>query len=118
MMIRTFVALEIPNDALFQIIDLRDNATTGLKNVRWEPKDKLHLTLKFLGDTKEELTDKYAAAIKETVSKFHLFELTFKEFGIFKKDNVPKILWAGLEENPQVVRLANELDETFGNFGF
>ena len=118
MMIRTFVALEIPNDALSQIIDLRDNATTGLKNVRWETKEKLHLTLKFLGDTKEELVNEYTSAIEETVGKFHPFELTFKEFGIFKKDNTPKILWAGLEENPQVVRLANELDEMFGNFGF
>ena len=50
MTIRTFVALEIPNDALSQIIDLRDDATTGLKNVRWEPKEKLHLTLKFLAE--------------------------------------------------------------------
>ncbi len=118
MTIRTFVALEIPNDALSKIIDLRDNATTGLKNVRWEPKEKLHLTLKFLGDTKEELVNEYISAIEETVSKFHPFELTFKEFGIFKKENTPKILWTGLEENPQVVRLADELDETFGNFGF
>ncbi|MCL4551307.1 MAG: RNA 2',3'-cyclic phosphodiesterase [Bacteroidetes bacterium] len=118
MTIRTFVALEIPDDALTQIIDLRDDAATGLKNVRWEPKEKLHLTLKFLGDTKEELVNEYAAAIEETVGKFHLFKLTFKEFGIFKKDNTPKILWAGLEENPQVVRLANELDKLFGNFGF
>lgn len=117
-MIRTFVALEIPREPLSQIIGLRDDATTGLKNVKWEPVEKLHLTLKFFGDTKEEMVNEYSSTIENIVKNFQPFELSFNHFGVFRKGDDPKILWVGLEENPEVVRLASELDELFGSFGF
>ncbi len=118
MTIRTFIALEIPGNALSQIIELRDRTTGELKNVRWEPKEKLHLTLKFLGDTEQNLIEEYANAAAETLNKFQPFELSFKQFGVFKKGIDPKILWVGLDENPEVIKLVGELDELFGNFGF
>ncbi len=47
---RLFIALNIPQLIKDNILEIR-NTIYGLeKNVRWEKDEKLHLTLKFLGD--------------------------------------------------------------------
>lgn len=118
MTIRLFVALEIPEEALSKIIDIKNAALGNLHNVRWEPKEKLHLTLKFLGDTNSDLIEKYSDAMQRIINSYKSFELGFNKFGIFIKDNNPKILWVGLCDNPSLLHLVKDIDEIFSEFGF
>lgn len=118
MTIRTFIALEIPDDVITQIIKIRDDTTGKLTNVRWEPKEKLHLTLKFLGDTKKELVGKISDSIEKILENKKNFQLNFSGFGVFTKGRDPKILWVGLNENPRLVELVDEIENTFEEFGY
>jgi 2'-5' RNA ligase len=118
MMIRTFIALEIPDEALSKLFSIRDENLPGIKNVRWEPKNKLHLTLKFLGDTKSESVVEYSNALEEILSEYKCFELCFSEFGVFKKGIEPKILWAGLKKNENLKQLVSDIELKFAQFGF
>ena len=117
-MIRTFVALEMPDDALSKILDAKDELLGQIKNVRWEPKEKLHLTLKFLGDIKEELVEKYSDSIEKVVKNYCSLNLSFSEFGVFKRGDEPKIFWVGLKENKELIQFANEIDLSFAGYGF
>jgi RNA 2',3'-cyclic 3'-phosphodiesterase len=118
MMIRTFIALEIPDEALLKLLAVRDEILTGVKNVRWEPKNKLHLTLKFLGDTKSESVEEYINALNVILCEYKNIELCFSEFGVFKKGNEPKILWIGLKKNENLIKLVNNIELKFAEFGF
>ena len=118
MMIRTFIALEIPDDALTQLLNIIRNKIGELQNVKWESREKLHLTLKFLGDTKKEFIDTYIFAIERITKKYNSLDLSFNRFGVFRKGNEPKIFWVGMNENRKLNEMVSEIGTTFSEFGF
>lgn len=54
MKIRTFLALEIPDYIKDRIYDLLDSISKN-RRFSWEPKNKIHLTLKFFGEIDDNL---------------------------------------------------------------
>jgi len=118
MMIRTFIALEIPGDSLTQLSNIIKNKLGELQNCKWESREKLHLTLKFLGDTQKELIDTYISAIEKISKKYNSLDLSFSRFGVFRKENKPKIFWVGMNENRKLNELVSEIETTFSGFGF
>ncbi len=118
MMIRTFIALEIPDDALNQLLNIIRDKIGELQNVKWESRQKLHLTLKFLGDTKKEFIDTYISAIEGITKKYNPLDLSFNRFGVFRKGNEPKIFWVGMNENGKLNEMVSEIETTFSKYGF
>jgi 2'-5' RNA ligase len=118
MKIRTFIALEIPEEAIEIITKIRKVQIGDVGNSKWEAKEKLHLTVKFLGDTGKEALNSYIEDIKNIISDLKQFDLSFSEFGIFRKGGLPKILWVGLNENDKLKQFAEKLDSTFENYGY
>jgi 2'-5' RNA ligase len=110
MLIRTFISLEIPEDSLQKIIEIRNKTVDISSNVRWEKNDKLHVTLKFLGETDEDKISKIIETIDRITSTFKPISLRFEKFGIFKKGNEPKILWIGVNSNMDLQKLVYEID--------
>lgn len=118
MKIRTFIALEIPHEAIERIINIRIDKIGDGGSSKWESKDKLHLTIKFLGDTGKETLNSYITDIKRITSEMKQLELSFSEFGIFRKGGIPKILWIGLKENNDLNQLAKTLESNFESYGY
>ena len=94
---RLFVALDIPDSALDQLIDLRDKIYGSPNNVKWENEDKLHITLKFLGDVGENVSELILRRFEDI--EFPKISSSFSEFAFFKKNGFLKILFADIEEN-------------------
>lgn len=117
-MIRTFIALEIPANALEKIIQIRNDNYSDYRNVRWEPNEKLHITLKFLGDTEEKSIEKITDKLSPVVSSYNSMMLSFNEFGIFKREGKPKIFWVGLNPNDELKRLSADVENMCSEFGF
>ena len=118
MMIRTFIALEIPDDALTQLLNFIRDKIGELPNAKWETREKLHLTLKFLGDTNKEFIDTYVSAVEKISDRYKRPELSFNRFGFFRKGNDPKIFWVGMNENRILSEMVSEIETTFSEFGF
>jgi RNA 2',3'-cyclic 3'-phosphodiesterase len=118
MPIRTIISLEIPEYSIGKIIEIRDKTLENVSNIKWEKKDKLHVTLKFLGDTNDKLLENICGAIEEIISKHKPLLLKFDKFGVFKKGNEPKILWVGLNQNQELLNLVNEIEDSLVEFGF
>jgi len=118
MKIRTFVALEIPKVAIQEIIDIRKEKIGDGGTTKWETEEKLHVTIKFIGDIDKEALNSYLVDIKRITSEMKQLELSFSEFGIFRKGGVPKILWIGLKENNELNKLAESLESNFESYGY
>ena len=56
-MIRLFVALIIPDEVKNQIVEIRKRIFPDEGIFRWEDNSKAHLTLKFIGEVKEDLLE-------------------------------------------------------------
>ena len=115
-MIRLFVALEIPDEIKNKIFTVLQEIPEYSSGYRWEPKDKIHLTLKFIGDVREELLDDIISEI-EFVKDYSAFNCTISKFGFFFRDNNPVILWCNFETDDKINSLVTDLNARLNKFG-
>ncbi|GBD91925.1 2'-5'-RNA ligase [bacterium BMS3Abin04] len=118
MMNRLFIALDLPDDILDDIVELRDRIYSVDKNVRWEPKNKLHITLKFLGDVSSDLTGSILLNLKELTESYSKILLIPGKFGLFYRYKLPKILWLGFKFDNNLFNLRNKINLSFKYLGF
>jgi 2'-5' RNA ligase len=96
--IRTFIAIELSNEARTALADLQDRLKNRVppKTVRWTPPKNVHLTLHFLGDVAQHDIDKVTEALQRTVSAYPPFSLHLSGLGCFPNLRRPRIIWAGV----------------------
>lgn len=109
---RLFIALPLPGSVKEQLIELKQ----PIEGVRWESKSKLHLTLKFLGDTDPDQLEELANALDSI--KYSPFSIDVKGFGYFPTGKQPKVLWAGVVKNEDLVRLQQAIEDKCTSLGF
>lgn len=114
-MIRLFIALKIPDEIKDKIFDYCFDASENPSQYKWEAKDKIHLTLKFIGDVKDELLPEIINEI-EFVKNYFSFNCTISKFGFFFRDNEAKILWCNFETDDSVISLVEELNSRLRKF--
>jgi len=114
-MIRLFVALKISDVVKSKIFKLCYSAAETPSDFRWEAKDKVHLTLKFIGEVKEELLLQITDEL-EFVENYSSFNCTISRFGFFFRDNQAKILWCNVETDDSIVLLVDELNKRLAKY--
>ena len=99
-MIRLFAALPIPDD----IAETLGRRQQGLPGARWRPLDTLHVTLRFFG----EMTEDKAADLDLELDQIHVepFDYVLAGAGSFGEGDDVRAVWAGVEESPNLNRLA------------
>lgn len=109
---RLFVALDIPDDIRVRLSEFMQRLQRGFPDLKWVRPESLHVTLKFIGESKgiEE--------IKAALTRVHCepFELSFRGCGFFQP-NSPRVFWIGIETPPLLSQLAKQVDETLKPLG-
>lgn len=103
---RLFIAIDI-SDEVRTLIDEHIEGLKKLQNksVRWERADKIHLTLKFLGDTAVLKVPQIEASLSEAASNHHCFDLTAQGTGVFPTQQKARVLWIGLNQSENLAQL-------------
>lgn len=114
-MTRLFVALKIPPGIRDEIISLRKKVWEADDKFRWERKDKLHLTLKFIGEVEDDRIEEILSDF-EFINGFGKFNCSLSEFGFFQQRGTPKILWIGLHTSEKLITLAGRLNSSLEKF--
>ncbi len=98
---RTFVAVELGDEARAHLT--REIARLGraLPGVRWADPANLHLTLAFLGELDGERLAAVGAAADEAALAVKPFTLEVEGLGSFGPAHAPRVIWAGLGGNLQ-----------------
>lgn len=102
---RLFIAIDIPDRARQVLKDIQDSNL----EMRWTTPETMHLTLRFVGDTDEELKNSLVRALAD-IDHFS-FEMTINGLGYFPPGKYPKILWAGIQENDSLMELQEKVEE-------
>ena len=118
MQIRTFIALEIPEEPLDKILRIKNEILGEKFKANWEPKEKLHVTLKFLGETSGENVQSIAELIERLTASFKSIDLVFEKFGVFRKNDDLKIFWIGMKPNQELSRFAKQLNQECAGLGY
>ena len=102
---RLFVAIDLPDSIKDQLLSLREH---DLPPGRWTRREALHLTLHFIGDVPEAVARAYQRALSQV--EMAGFKLRLAGIGQFPVDARPRVIWAGVENRPQL----RELHEAAG----
>lgn len=109
---RLFVGLAVP-PLLAQQLTLLGG---GIEGARWEPADKLHLTLRFLGSVDGGLRSTLHDALASV--RATPFALTLRGCGHFPPRGEPRSLWIGVEDCAALVRLQETIESAVRDVGF
>lgn len=116
MRIRLFVALIIPDETKNQIKGIRKNIFPDEDKFKWEDDSKVHLTLKFIGEVKEEILEPITKELN-FLEHFQKVNCTLEKFGFFfKAKDEPRILWLGLNLNKAIYSIVEELNQRLSKF--
>ena len=117
-MIRTFIAIDVPdNPKISECLNSMSSILAGEK-IRWMAGNKLHLTLKFLGDTEERAISDIGTRLEEVARNLSAFSITIRSVGIFKNLRDPRIIWLGIDPCMELVQLKAEVENRMIQFGF
>jgi len=95
---RCFVAVEL-DPALREAIATRLVARLPRDpGVRWCTPQQLHITLKFLGETREQLLPRLCRVLAETAAGIEPFHLALGELGVFPSTRSPRVLWIAVDD--------------------
>lgn len=114
-MIRLFVALEIPEDIRLKISGLKSEAVGESLNLKWEPLEKIHLTLKFIGEVKNEAVNPIIDSL-DFLNQYEKINCRLTKFGFFFNHGRPQILWIGLWVNAILFNIVEQLNSKLTKF--
>ena len=98
---RCFVALDLPTPVRNHLIKV-SSPLRERYDVRWVPRDQMHLTLLFGGDMEPQNVD----ALTDIVDRLELpaISLSLTTFGSFPPRGLPRVVWAGLDGDIDAIR--------------
>lgn len=106
---RLFAALNLPESLTQRLVLLQG----GIPGARWEPADKLHLTLRFIGEVEGGVMKSVIAALgKVTMPPF---ELQLASVGHFPPRGQPKSVWTGVREASEVTELHRRIERALAS---
>jgi RNA 2',3'-cyclic 3'-phosphodiesterase len=115
--VRTFIAIFPPPELREEVL-AKARRLTLRGRVRWSRPENIHLTLKFLGDVREEVLTGLCAAL-EVCERHVAFDAGLAGFGAFPSARRAQILWAGIGVGSDELRsLATDLDAVLAPLGF
>jgi len=118
---RIFIAIDISEAARANIAQFTNELKPDFSHVRvsWEKPEKIHLTLKFLGDIDERQLADLKEVVRNTAVSFAPFSLRVENTGCFPSPRKAKVLWVGLtDETGSLGKLQEKLEEETVARGF
>jgi 2'-5' RNA ligase len=112
---RVFIAIDIGEQirkALARLQDeLRGRADIKKSDVKWVNPDNIHLTLKFLGEIKDEQVVDVCKITENVAGRHGGFELNVESVGHFGGKNA-RVLWVGMGQNcEKLLQLQQDLEQ-------
>ncbi|NMC38938.1 MAG: RNA 2',3'-cyclic phosphodiesterase [Bacteroidales bacterium] len=102
---RIFIAIKVEAGIELQRMTANLKAVLGNENIKWADIRNIHVTLAFLGDTEEKKIRSLAGVIKEKCAGFGDFEFTISGTGVFRNFRDPRVIWAGINPQEELIRL-------------
>jgi 2'-5' RNA ligase len=116
--VRAFIAIDVPEDARASIRGIIRNIGADSRGVKWVPAQNIHLTLKFLGDVRDDLIPVIKKRLELLGSMYQPFTVDIRGAGVFPNFRNPNVLWIGIEALEGLKSLFMEIDISLSEIGF
>jgi 2'-5' RNA ligase len=114
---RLFVSINLSQSGISQLVKLQNELKAKGVTGYWRQKDNLHLTLRFLGEINQTALPKLHTALLQASGSIGSLDLTVSEIGVFPNLRIPRILWAGIKNEPKLFQLQKNIEQNTLDFG-
>lgn len=112
---RVFVALDIDESIRERIQRFMEGVRELAPQARWVPPESMHITLKFIGEKPPDVVEQIKRAL--SLIRGEAIEISFRGYGFFPHPRAARVFWAGMQAEPQLVKLAAEVDKAIVALG-
>lgn len=116
--LRCFISIELDGSVKKSITEATALLKAAKVDVNWVAEEKLHLTLKFLGDTDEGLISRIKEELLRLSSAHTPFNIKVYGAGVLPDLRRPRVIFVGLELTKSLKRLQRDIEETMAGLGF
>jgi 2'-5' RNA ligase len=104
--IRAFLAVELCQELRAKLATLQQELKQSIElemkrgtRISWVQPASLHLTIKFLGETDEQVIDPLRAAVEQAIGRQMAVNVPLERLGGFPRPQSPRVLWVGPSEH-------------------
>jgi 2'-5' RNA ligase len=117
---RCFIAIDLDEEIRGALSNLQQQLAAGAdikkSDVKWVRPESVHLTLKFLGEVKDEKILEVCNAAKEVAGRHNSFDLKIESVGYFGGRSA-RVLWVGTDSD-NLSRLQKDLEQRLAQAGW
>lgn len=118
-MLRTFIAVDLPASVRAELEKFEKDLKKAGAQVSWVKPDRIHLTLKFLGNVSEDLIDGIKQALEEVAASTNRLRLQPSSCGAFPTLKRMRVVWVGLQGDDEPLRaLVKQVESALEPLGF
>ena len=119
---RVFIAIDIDEQIRKMLgelqLELQTKADIKKSDVKWVRPDNMHLTLKFLGEIKDEQVPEVCNIVKDATNGHESFELAVESVGHFGGRSA-RVLWVGCGQNcSELRRVQEDIEQQLASAGW
>jgi 2'-5' RNA ligase len=115
---RLFIAVTIPQNIKESIVEAIKPLGRLNCDAKWVELQNIHITLKFLGETPEELLEKIKAIMQHIAGGYHVVYAQLTEFGFFPDARRPRVFFITTDNEAFLKHIADALEENLEKLGF
>jgi 2'-5' RNA ligase len=118
-MVRTFIALVIPNDWKGYLGQVEGDLKRVMSGLSWVKPENLHITVRFLGDLGDSGVRRAGEAVRRGAEGHDAFLARLGAPGAFPSMKGPRTLWTGLADGADsAAALAKSVNQSLREAGF
>ncbi len=116
---RLFLAIDIPSAARENLVRLQKAFRSLDLEASWVPPANVHLTLKFLGETRPGQIPELQERMVKSASETPRFSVSLCGVGVFPHWRNPRVLWVGMEDPENgLLPLIRRIEDETAAMGF
>ena len=115
---RTFIAIELPHPTKEKISQVQQIFKECDLAFKWVKPENIHLTLKFLGNIKNEQLPEIKNIITDVAKKNKSLKAQFTDFGFFPNEKRPRVFFIATSYQDLLKSIAQELEDKLETIGF
>jgi 2'-5' RNA ligase len=116
--VRLFIAINLPPDHRRAIYEAAAPLRAAAGGVTWVGEDRLHVTLKFLGEQPEEAVATVDEALREVVAQYRPMTLELGGVGAFPSLRSPRVVYLGITPEAKLELLHHDVESACASLGY
>ena len=114
---RLFVAINLPQDVRAALHAATEPLRSAAPDVRWVDAERVHLTMKFLGEQPESAVAPIVGALSRIASRYDPIGMELGGLNAFPNLRRPRVVWLGMRADPKLELMQHDVEMACADLG-